>query len=206
MSRLSSTRTRAVVFSLAVPLVLVLIAGINACSPGTGSESNATPPTAAADPPRDTKAPTPRRSFTEGGKLTLNTPSGPVDVTVTDAVYANTDAGYPDLVEIEGKGMYIVAQVAGKVEEDDQEQLLYGAFVGKPLPVATLDPGTDSMTIEIPGSGPYTVAGGTLTLERFEHGPSTTDWWEGRIELNLQTTAGAYPVTGTFSFGIVPVW
>lgn len=30
--------------------------------------------------------------------------------------------------------------------------------------------------------------------------------WEGRVALIVQTTSGPKPVSGTFKFGIVPVW
>jgi hypothetical protein len=157
--------------------------------------------------PAETPQAASRRIFKEGGKLTINAPTGPVDVVVTEVTYGNTDPGYPDLVEIGGQGTYFVVQVAEKIEEDAQENLQYQTIAGKRLPVQPLDPtGGQTMSIEVPGSGPYGVTGGALILEKFEHGPSETDWWEGRLELTLQTTAGAYSVTGTFSFGIVPVW
>ncbi|GMV94152.1 MAG: hypothetical protein AMXMBFR82_39300 [Candidatus Hydrogenedentota bacterium] len=139
--------------------------------------------------------------------MKLNTPAGPVDVPVAEAQYVNTDEGYSDYVEVWGNGLSLTAQVGGKVEENDEEQLQYQSLAGKPLPIQPLDPENgEPMTIEIPGSGSYTILGGALVVEKFEHGPSTVDRWQGRVDLTLQTVQGPIAVTGTFSFGIVPVW
>ncbi len=180
---------------------------------GCGGDSSSTPEPAGVGAPGEPGASPAatqreaRRAIREGGTLKLNTPGGSVDVSVAEALYVNTDEGYPDYVEVSGDGMYFIAQVAGKVEEDDQERLQYRALVGRMLPVQPMEPGNgEPMTIEIPGSGPYTIGGGGMTLEKFEHGPSTIDRWEGRLDLTLQTTQGPVSITGTFSFGIVPVW
>ncbi|MCC6488409.1 MAG: hypothetical protein IT364_13005 [Candidatus Hydrogenedentes bacterium] len=181
-------------------LALAFATAVAACGrsgpnpPGTGAPDG--PPKAQVS-----------REFTEGGSITLTTQAGPVELRVVDCVYANTDPEYPDYVELSGEGMYLIAQVPGKTDEDAQERKLYGALVGKALPVQHLpDMGGQPMSLAVPGADRYSVMGGNLHLDRFEHGSGTTDWWEGRIDLTLQTTAGAYPVTGTFKFGIVPVW
>lgn len=197
--------------SLLGAAILISSAILSGCggdnATGTTPAGAGAPAEQAASPPQATPERGAGSPIREGGALKLNTPSGPVDVPVEEAQYVNTDEGYSDYVEVWGNGLSLMAQVGGKVEENDQEQLQYQSLAGKPLPIQLLDPENgEPMTIEIPGSGSYTILGGVLVVEKFEHGPSTVDRWQGRVDLTLQTVQGPIAVTGTFSFGIVPVW
>lgn len=199
---LSRTRYVSVVRAAARTLILMALAA--GCGRSSTDTADAPADKDAGDVPPKAQL---SREYTEGGVITLTTQAGPVEVRVEDCIYANTDTGYDDYVELAGQGVYLIAQVPGKTDEDAQERKLYGALAGKALPIQQ-DPemGGEPMTLAVPGADKYSVIGGTLHLDRFEHGSSTVDWWEGRIDLTLQTTAGAYPVTGTFKIGIVSVW
>ena len=191
-------------FMRAFMSAFVLASLLGACGrSNSGTENSAAGAEGPDAPPKAAVS----REYTEGGTITLTTQAGPVEVRVEDCIYANTDAGYDDYVELAGQGVYLVAQIPGKTDEDAQERKLYGALVGKALPIQQ-DPamGGQPMTLAVPGADKYSVIGGNLHLDRFEHGSSTMDWWEGRLELTLQTAAGPFPVTGTFKIGIVPVW
>lgn len=191
-------------FTSAFASALVLASLLGGCGrSSSGAENSPASAQGSGAPPKAAVS----REFTEGGTLTLTTQAGPVEVRVVDSIYANTDPGYDDYVELAGQGVYLIAQIPGKTDEDAQERKLYGALVGKALPIQQ-DPamGGQPMTFAVPGADKYSVLGGNLHLDRFEHGSSTVDWWEGRIELTLHTSAGPFPVTGTFKIGIVPVW
>ncbi|MBX7259688.1 MAG: hypothetical protein K1Y02_25250 [Candidatus Hydrogenedentes bacterium] len=144
------------------------------------------------------------KTFSEGGTISFTVQGQPYTAKIVDCYYNNTDEGYPDYVEIMGNGTLIHFSNEAKMEDDANGLSDFARIVGKALPLWTEM--NETMEISLEGRGKYPIAGGSLTLERFEHGMEGRDWWEGRIELKLKTENGDTPVSGTYKTCIVPVW
>jgi len=142
--------------------------------------------------------------FQEGGSMTLTVEGQPYTVTLGSVIFANTDEGYSDYVEIEGQGTRILAECANKDLDFDSETS-YAPLVNTALPLGVKD-FPEAMTIELSGLGNYPVTGGSLTLQKFQIGRDGHDWWEGQISITVETTAGIRTISGPFSWCIVPVW
>jgi len=162
--------------------------------------------TEGTDAPREAKSGDPYPTFSEGGTLTLSF-NGQAATLKVDSVYlANTDSGYPDYLEIEGPGTYVCALIDPKMPDEEGEGY-YKPIVGRALPLnVPKDLLPNEREITAPNVGKYTVVDGNLTMGKFQNGMDGRDHWDGKIDLQLQTTQGVIPVSGTFSFTVVPTW
>ena len=150
----------------------------------------------------DAKYPT----FQEGGTMSFTVQGKPVSVKVDFVDLANTDSGVPDYLEITGPGMYLCALIDPKmpdVEGDGYYKPMVGRALSFKVPADLLPTPRE---ITIPNQGKYPVTGGSLTMEKFQVGMEGRDKWDGKIELTLQTAQGPVPLSGTFSFCVVPTW
>ncbi len=182
--------------AVAAGLVLVLCMPVLflSCERDTGTSAGGS----------ESKSSDPFKTFQEGGTIEFTVQGQPYTVQITDCLYNNTEGDYPDYVEIAGAGTLVHFSNEAKMHDDAQGLSDFATIVGKPLPLWTEV--SEAMEITVTGRGKYTISGGALTLERFEHGMEGRDWWEGRIELKLKTEHGDTPVSGTFKTCIVPVW
>lgn len=161
------------------------------CSAGGGSKS-----AASGDP-----LPT----YEEGGTLELRMNNVPVSVPITDALFNNTDEGYPDYVELSGPQTYLRAICENKIHDGSDGLSDFKPILHQGLPVKGME-ASDPLKIHLPGMGEYPVTGGTFTLTKYDHGMDGRVMWEGNIALVLDTANGPVRAPGTFKFGIVPVW
>ncbi|MCC6796469.1 MAG: hypothetical protein IT366_15220 [Candidatus Hydrogenedentes bacterium] len=148
----------------------------------------------------------PYPTFAEGGALTLSFNGQSATIKLDDVQLANTDSGYPDYMELSGSGTYFAALIDPKMP-DVEGDAYYQPIVGRALPLTVpKDLLPDDREITAPNLGKYTIVGGNLTMEKFQIGMDGRDHWDGRIDLQLQSTRGVIPVSGTFSFTVVPTW
>jgi hypothetical protein len=141
--------------------------------------------------------------YAEGGTLSLTATGQPVTVEITDAIFANTDVGYPDGIELRGPDTYIYAEVPNKIEDGEDGLSDYKPILNRPQ---SIKEGADPLMLNMPGLGKYPIQSGSITLEKYDHGMDGRVWWEGRISLVVTTNAGPQAISGGFAFGIVPVW
>ena len=69
-------------------------------------------------------------------------------------------------------------------------------------PYATVE----ELKVNISGVGVFPVRGGAITMEKYQVGREGNDWWDGKIQLLIDTSTGPQTINGTFSMCIVPVW
>lgn len=187
-------------FSLLLVAALALPAFIG-CG-GTAARQDAS----ASDEESRTSGGDPYPTFAEGGTLILNFNGQSTTIKLDDVQLANTDSGYPDYMELTGPGTYVCALIDPKMPDVEGDGY-YQPLVGRALPLTvSKDLLPDEREITAPNLGKYTVVGGNLTMEKFQNGMDGRDHWEGKIDLQLQTTQGIIPVSGTFSFTVVPTW
>lgn len=125
-----------------------------------------------------------------------------------DSVYlANTDSGYPDYLEIEGPGTYVCALIDPKMPDEEGEGY-YKPIVGRALPLECAE-GFAAERARNHGAKCWKIHGGG----RQSYDGQVPKWngWprplaDGKIDLQLQTTQGVIPVSGTFSSTVVPTW
>ncbi|MDZ4860251.1 MAG: hypothetical protein SGI88_14840 [Candidatus Hydrogenedentes bacterium] len=144
----------------------------------------------------------------EGGTLTLNAQGKPVTVTLDFVGLTNTDAGYPDFVEIEGPGTFLAARIEPKMPSSPEvDDAYFAPVIGRDLPMdVPLDLLTTPRELTIPDQGTYPVTGGNITMEKFSLGKEGRAFWEGRITVTIQTSQGPVSLPGTFNVCIVPTW
>lgn len=107
-------------------VALFMIATVQGC--GGSSEAGAPAP-AAASAERSTQGePYPR--FDEGGELALTVQGQQVTVKIDFVDLANTDAGYPDYLEVSGSGTYLCARIDPKMP-DGEDEAYYKPIVGR---------------------------------------------------------------------------
>lgn len=152
----------------------------------------------------DSAASSPLKTFKEGGTIEFTVQGQAYQAKIIGCYYNNTDEGNPDYVEVTGNGTRIHFANEAKMEDNADGVSDYARIAGKALPLWTELEETMEITLE--GRGKYAIGGGSMTLERFEHGIEGQDWWEGRVELSLKTEHGDTPVSGTFKTCIVPLW
>lgn len=169
---------------------------------GCGGATNSAGDGPAAGAP--TAEPYPR--FTEGGSLTLSVQGQPATVMIGPVFLSNNDEGYPDFLEISGPGTFLCALIDPKMQGGEGAEY-YRPVVKRALPFnVPLDLQHTPREITIPNLGKYPVTGGSITMEKFQIGMDGRDMWDGQIELTVQTAQGPTPLTGTFSFCVVPTW
>ncbi|MDX9973294.1 MAG: hypothetical protein RBU21_09930, partial [FCB group bacterium] len=83
----------------------------------------------------DSAAGNPLPTYTEGGTLTLQLNGLPVSVQITNAIFANTDEGYPDFIELSGPQTYIIAQVDNKIHDGPDGLSDFKPILNQPLPI-----------------------------------------------------------------------
>lgn len=159
-----------------------------------------------AKPPSNIASSGSLKTFEEGGTLTLDLAGQPATVKLTQVLYLNADSDSDDCVEVSAEATNLLIKNPDGMKEGKDGLSDYATIAGKPLPIQPKDLRDQASKITIPGFGAFPVLGGTLTLEKFEHGMNGRDWWDGKIELNLQTASGPNTAKGTFSTCIIPVW
>jgi len=148
----------------------------------------------------------PYPTFTEGGTLSLTVQGQPATVKIGFVDLSNNDEGYPDFLEMTGPGTCLYALIDPKMQGEDGEAY-YKPVAGRTLPFnVPLDLAPTPREITIPNLGKYPVTGGSIVMEKFQIGMNGRDWWDGRIEVVVQTAQGPATLPGTFSFCVVPTW
>jgi hypothetical protein len=144
-------------------------------------------------------------TYTEGGTMTLTINGAPVTVPITDALFNNTDEGYPDNIEFSGPQTYIMAQVENKIHDGPDGLSDYKPILHKAQPILT-DKTPQPMTVGVPNAGAYPVTGGSITLTKYDQGMEGRVMWEGNVMLHIQSSTGPAVVPGSFKIVVVPVW
>jgi len=109
-------------------------------------------------------------------------------------------------MEIEGAGTYLCALIDPKMP-DGEGPGYYQPVVGRALPLnVPEDIQQGAREITVTGQGKYPVTGGNLVMEKFQCGMNGRDYWEGRVEVIVQTSQGAVTIPGTFAFCVIPTW
>lgn len=181
--------------------IVALLSALFAGCGGTKAREDSDAPSEASKGSGD-----PYPNFAEGGTLTFSLNGQSATIKLDDVQLANTDSGYPDFMELTGPGTYVTALIDPKMPDVEGDGY-YRPLVGRALPLTVpKDLLPDEREITAPNLGKYTVVGGNLTMDKFQIGMDGRDHWDGRIDLQLQTTQGVIPVSGTFSFTVVPTW
>jgi len=146
----------------------------------------------------------PLKEFREGGTMTLTASGQPVTVTLDGVLYLNADEGDFDVLEIAGEGTYITFKSSGEYNEDDPSGP-YASMLFKSLHLNT-EYAENDLSINLPGLGEYEIRNGEFILTKFEEGMEGNDHWDGSITLEVNTSQGVLPVSGTVSMTVTPVW
>jgi hypothetical protein len=144
------------------------------------------------------------KEFRDGGTMSLTASSQPVSVTLDSALYLNADEGDFDVLEIGGEGTYITFKSPGEYSDDDPGGP-YASMLFKSFHLDTRY-AEDDLSISLPGLGEYEIHRGEFILTKFEEGMEGNDHWDGSITLEVNTSQGVLPVSGTVSMTVTPVW
>ncbi len=147
------------------------------------------------------------RPTTEGGSLVLSSQGQSITIALDSANVTNTDEGYPDFVELGGPDTFLAARIDPKMPDGEDGDAYYQPVVGRAFPMdVPLDLLETPREISVPGQGKYAVIGGSITMDAFQRAPERRAFWQGRIEVIIQTSQGPITLPGTFDICIVPTW